>query len=331
MTVTFLRQTPGQPSVISSLPLVTRVYYPLLTRLNNQYWKYEDNLRNSPEVKKKMPIPDADLHPVATGPAKQTVDNHSAEQQLKLFAGWYCPFVQRTWITLEEKGIPYQYIEVNPYNKGPELMRANPRGLVPSLEISPGKSLYESTVLCEYLDEHYADRKPHLLPSDDYERARSRIWIDYVTSRMIPAFYRLLQFQSASYQGDGAARLEELRAEFRKCLLEFAGEMADAARGPFFAGSELGLVDIALIPWALRLWVFDEFKGGLGIPGEGKGGDDEDRWRRWRAWLAAVEELESVRKTTSEQEYSRPLHKRYADNVAQSELAKATRAGRGVP
>ena len=29
----------------------------------------------------------------------------------------FCPFVQRTWITLEEKGIPYQYNEVNPYKK----------------------------------------------------------------------------------------------------------------------------------------------------------------------------------------------------------------------
>ncbi len=29
----------------------------------------------------------------------------------------FCPFVQRTWICLEEKGLPYQYKEVNPYKK----------------------------------------------------------------------------------------------------------------------------------------------------------------------------------------------------------------------
>ncbi|TGJ88331.1 hypothetical protein E0Z10_g421 [Xylaria hypoxylon] len=235
-----------------------------------------------------MPLPDADLHPVATGLAKQTVDNHSAEQQLKLFAGWFCPFVQRAWITLEEKGIPYQYIEVNPYNKGPELMRSNPRGLVPTLEVAPGKSLYESTVL---------------------------------------SFHRLLQFQPASYEGDGAARLDELRVEFRQCLLEFAGEMVDASQGPFFAGKEIGLVDITLLPWAIRLWIFDEFKGGLGIPEKG----DEERWDRWHVWLAAVKERKSVKKTTSDREHYFPLFKRYADDSAQSELAKATRAGRGVP
>lgn len=36
---------------------------------------------------------------------------HQAEQPLKLYAGWFCPFVQRAWLALEEKGIPYQYVE----------------------------------------------------------------------------------------------------------------------------------------------------------------------------------------------------------------------------
>lgn len=38
--------------------------------------------------------PDADLHPVATGPAKAIVDAHQAEQPLKLYAGWL--YVQST-------------------------------------------------------------------------------------------------------------------------------------------------------------------------------------------------------------------------------------------
>jgi len=56
----------------------------------------------------KQDHPDADLHPSATGLAKQTVDVHSDEQPLKLYAGWFCPFVQRAWLVLEEKQIPYR-------------------------------------------------------------------------------------------------------------------------------------------------------------------------------------------------------------------------------
>ncbi|CAG8086594.1 unnamed protein product [Penicillium nalgiovense] len=101
--------------------------------------------------------------------------------------------------------------------------------------------------------------------------------------------------------------------------------------GPFFLGEDIGLPDLVLAPWAVRLWVFDDFKnGGLGIPREGEGGSDEEIWSRWRTWLAAVESRRSIKETTSDLAHYLPIYKRYADNTAQSELAKATRAGRVV-
>ena len=81
----------------------------------------------------------------------------------------------------------------------------------------------------------------------------------------------------------------------------------------------------------IRLWVFDNYKGGLGVPGEGKGGEDEAAWGRWRKWLAAIEARDSIKQTMSEREHYLPIYQRYADNTAQSELAKATRSGKGVP
>lgn len=65
------------------------------------------------------------LHPVATGPA---VAAHQAPQSLEFCSGyrllvrnssirWFCPFVQRAWIALEEGRPPYQYKEVNPYKE----------------------------------------------------------------------------------------------------------------------------------------------------------------------------------------------------------------------
>ncbi|CAI6338485.1 unnamed protein product [Periconia digitata] len=245
--------------------------------------------------------PDADLFPEATGPAKHTV--------------------KRVWIALEEKGIQYQYIEVNPYHKPKSLLDLNPRGLVPTLQYQE-KPLYESTVLCEFLEEAFPDHAPHLQPSDPYERARTRIWTDFVTSRVIPGFHRFLQHQ-------GQDGLKEKRIEFLGYLKEFTREMD--GEGPFFLGKEFSLIDVVIAPWAVRLWVFDHFKGGVGIPQEGKGGEEEGVWKRWRTWLKAVEKRRSVVETLSDREHYLPIYQRYADDKAQSELAKATRSGRGVP
>lgn len=60
------------------------------------------------------------------------------------------PFVQRVWISMEAKGLSYQYIEVDPYKKPDSLLEVNPRGLVPALRHGDW-GCYESTVLMEYV------------------------------------------------------------------------------------------------------------------------------------------------------------------------------------
>jgi len=269
-----------------------------------------------------MPPPDADLYPEATGLARKLVNEHSEPQPLKLYAGWFCPFVQRVWAALEEKGIPYQYIEVNPYHKPRSLLDLNPRGLVPTLQYD-NKPLYESTVVCEFLEDAYPNHGLRLLPEDPYVRARTRIWTDFVTTRIIPSFHRFLQFQP------GNSSIDTVRSEFLDTLKQFADAMDE--QGPFFLGTEPSLVDLVLAPWAVRLWVFDHYKGGLGMPGENQAGSVKDSWSRWRKWLAAIESRRSIKETTSEMEHYLPIYQRYADDTAQSELAKATRAGKGVP
>ena len=50
-----------------------------------------------------------------------------------------------------------------------------------------------------------------------------------------------------------------------------------------------------------------------------------------RMWKDAVESRSRIRDTMSGREHYLPTFKRYADDTAMSELAKASRAGRGVP
>ena len=277
---------------------------------------------------------DTNLYPRASGNAAALVDAHSAEQPLKLYAGWFCPFVQRAWLVLEEKKIPYQYIEINPYQKAKSFLALNPRGLVPTLgcpddpEGKELKPLYESNVICEYLNEVYTDPEKYgrdMYPKDAYERARSKIWIDYIGSRIVPSFYRFCQHQPHS-----SYSIEEARSEFLGHLKTFIKEASPS--GPFFIGSEISMPDIMLAPWLVRLWIFDHFKdGGLGIPQPGEGGEDEKVWARWRKWANAVTERKSVQDTLSAREQYIPAYQRYAEDTTQSEVSKATRLGRNLP
>lgn len=144
-------------------------------------------------------------------------------------------------------------------------------------------------------------------------------------ARINPSYHRFLQHQPHSDQ-DG---LKKKQQEFLNHLKTFTREMHPT--GPYFFGSEPSLVDFTLAPWALRIWVFDQFKGGSGIPEEGQGGEDEDVWARWRAWVSAMESRPSMRDTMSEREHYLPIYQRYADDVAQSEAAKAVREGKPIP
>lgn len=274
-----------------------------------------------------MAIPDADIHPTATGAALQLVQAHQSPAPHILYSGWFCPFVQRSWITLEEKQLAYKYIEINPYDKHPSFLALNPRGLVPTLgcpvpggQKSPDdgverKPLIESNVISEYLDALPSDSAP-LLSEDGYTRAYQKIWIDFVGTRILPAYHRLLQ-----HTPDKAYSLDEAKKDLRTQLKTWI-EAADPT-GPFFNGPQFGMVDVTLAPWAVRFWVFEHYKKITDLIPDGEG------WGvRWKKWVDAVLARDSVKQTTSEREYYLPIYQRYADDEAQSEMAKAIRGGR---
>ena len=274
---------------------------------------------------------DTSIYNSTSGLALDTSSAHSSDQPLKLYSGWFCPFVQRAWITLQEKQIPYQYIEINPYHKEQSFLELNPRGLVPTLRVPVGndgkdaKPLYESTVICEYLDETYSDKSKFgepLFPTDAYERARARIWVDFVGSRVVPSFYRMLQ-----HTPNKPYSVEEARTELLGHIKTITQE-ADA-EGPFFLGNAMSMVDVSIAPWMLRLFLIDHYKpGGLGIP---SGGEDKQIWERWRKWEKAVEGKKSVQETMSDRQQYIDVYKRYAEDQTQSGVGKATRGGRELP
>lgn len=224
----------------------------------------------------------------------------------------FSPFVQRVWIALEHKQIPYQYIEVDPYKKPQSLLDVNPRGLVPALRHGPTWSTHESTVIMEYLEDLNAG--PALLPSDAQSRATSRLWTDHINRHIIPQFYRLLQAQEAS---DQAKQATELRTQI--------STLVDAAHptGPFFNGSSISFVDVQIAPWILRL---------RRVLGRYRGWPEPEEGSRWKTWVDAVEGDRSIVVTTSGDDLYFDSYERYAENRPKtSMLADAINSGRGLP
>jgi glutathione S-transferase len=73
----------------------------------------------------------------------------------------------------------------------PEWFKARtPTGTVPVLEHDDGRVLYESLVICDYLDAIYPQNR--LWPTDPFEKARQQIMIE-TYSKVTTAFYKLIR------------------------------------------------------------------------------------------------------------------------------------------
>ena len=202
------------------------------------------------------------------------------------------PFVQRVWISLELKGLSYQYIEIDPYKKPDQLLAINPRGLIPALQHGEW-GCYESSVLMEYLED-LSTGIPLLPIGNPRSRAYCRLWSDHINRKITPQFYRLLQAQETEKQTQHA---EELRNELSTLI-----DASDPV-GPFFLGPHISFVDVQFAPWILRFRrvlrpyrAWPELESGT----------------RWAKWVEAIETNESVKATTSTDDLYLDSYERYA-------------------
>ena len=71
---------------------------------------------------------------------------------MKLFHGWLSSASRRVRLFLEEKGLPYESVAIDMGKQeqhSAAYLAMNPNGVVPALLIEPGKSLYESSTICD--------------------------------------------------------------------------------------------------------------------------------------------------------------------------------------
>lgn len=103
-----------------------------------------------------MAMPDANIHPKATGLVVNLVAAHQNPAPLTLYSAGSAPSYNASGPCSRRSRRPYQYVEMNPYHKPDSLLSLNPRGLVPTLEYE-GKVLDESSVVLEFVEDVWSE------------------------------------------------------------------------------------------------------------------------------------------------------------------------------
>jgi glutathione S-transferase len=151
----------------------------------------------------------------------------------KLISFPLCPYVQRARITLNEKNIAYDlelidleappvwFYDISPLEKVPVLLVDN-------------QPLFESMVICEYLDEVTPGS---LYPADPFTKAQNRAWIEFGND--------ILSNTYAFFTTDNEQNFKQIRAtlEDRFDILE-----EQLHSEPYFNGQEFSLVDAVFAP-----------------------------------------------------------------------------------
>lgn len=185
--------------------------------------------------------------------------------KLHLVSHEICPYVQRAVITLLEKNAPFERTSINLAEPPQWFREISPLGKVPLLKIDD-EVIFESAVICEYLDETIT---PRLHPADALARAKHRAWIEFGSALLVT----LWEFNTAT----DAATLEAKRKELAGKFAVLEKTLGD---GPYFAGAAFSLVDAAFGPIFRYFEVYDRHVD-LGIFA------DLPKVQAWRVALAA--------------------------------------------
>ena len=166
-------------------------------------------------------------------------------KRLVLVSHSLCPYVQRAAIVLSEKGLAFERVVIDLAHKPDWFLKVSPLGKTPVLLVD-GQPIFESTVICEYLDE---TAPPRLHPQDAFERARHRGWMEFGSA--------VLNAIGAFYNAPDEEALSAKRDEIRGKLEQIESELIT---GPYFAGECFTMVDAVFGPVFRYFDVFEQFE-----------------------------------------------------------------------
>lgn len=120
-------------------------------------------------------------------------------------------------------------------NKPTDLVQRNPYSKVPVLVDGDGV-IYESAIIDEYLEEKFPQAR--LMPTDLLLRAKARIWVDYMSTRL----------HAAASDITHDRQVDKARERMKQHLTTLDKEMA----GRKYLVGEYSLADVSYIPFYTR-------------------------------------------------------------------------------
>lgn len=207
----------------------------------------------------------------------------------KLISFKLCPFVQKAVLTLLCKGIDYDIEYIDLENPPAWFKRISPLGKVPILQVGE-QSLFESSVIVEYLNEVYGES---LHPSDPLARAQNRSWMEFGNECLMNGFNLIIQPDEAGFNQQRKALIDKLS--------QLEQQLSD---GPFFNGEALSLVDLSFAPLFQRLGFINDVSPGI-IDSQA-----HPRTYRWAEQLLSLDFFQASTVPEIKQLYSGMIKKR---------------------
>jgi glutathione S-transferase len=166
--------------------------------------------------------------------------------KLELISFPICPFVQRSVITLLEKGADYSVTYIDLADKPDWFLRISPLGKVPVVRVDDRDVIFESAVINEFVNEVTPG---DFHPEDPVARAHNRAWIAFAETLLFDQ-YRMMMAEDAKAFEEGWHDTEHRLAK-----------LDAAATGPLFNGADFSLVDAAVAPLLQRYAIVDRIVG----------------------------------------------------------------------
>lgn len=161
----------------------------------------------------------------------------------------YSTYVRTTRLALEEKGSPYQLVDVAMLagaHKQADFLQRNPFGKLPAFE-HDGLALYETSAITRYIDR--ALPGPSLQPADKKALARVDQAISILDSFAYSSMIGQLAWQRLVVPMQGGKTDEDVvsssLAQVNLCMSEFGRLLGDQI---WFGGDSISLADLHIAP-----------------------------------------------------------------------------------